>query len=184
MIEMLHNTCFHAALPNNYVLNVSFHPGLLCNCLTEVLSTSLSVLLCKASLQLKSLLWFTQELYVITCCVTMQEGLHQAKGMEVCSWQAFLKDKKSCLLDSFRDTFRDSYRNGLQIYFAEFFEKGSPAPRKFELWMGKLSIDCHYVLLSTFLSEKDGLQRELVIKLHSEIAEISQQRFKFGIMSG
>lgn len=44
--------------------------------------------------------------------------------------------------------------------------------------MNKLGID--YMLLSTYLSEKDGLWRELVIKLLSEIAEISHQRFKFG----
>lgn len=105
-------------------------------------------------------------------------GTPHAKGMEVCSWQAFLKDKKSCLLDS--NTFRDSYWNSLHIYFAVFFDRGSPAPRKFEAWMNKLGID--YMLLSTYLSEKDGLWRELVIKLLSEIAEISHQRFKFGWM--
>lgn len=74
------------------MLNVSFHPGFLCSCLAEVLPTAFSALLCKFSLQLKPLPWFTQELSVITGGVMMYGGLHQTTGMAFCSWHT-LKDK-------------------------------------------------------------------------------------------
>ena len=76
MIESIHNTYFQVTLLNNCALNVSFHPGFLCSCSAEAVSASFSALLCKVSLPLTTLPWFTQELCVITCSVTMHEGLH------------------------------------------------------------------------------------------------------------
>lgn len=54
---------------------------------------------------------------MITCCVTVGRS-PSGKGVEVCLWQDFLKDKKSCPLDS--STFRDSYQNECFLLFYSY----------------------------------------------------------------